>query len=87
MPDHQSVTTADGKTGTHFVAAPAGLTAAVMVHHGTICRRTLGPIIGYACFGDGGSEAVYADGGGLRRASTAPLDRHRDGDAVFEVIR
>lgn len=82
-----TVTTTDGAVGRNFVTAPAGLTAAVMVHHGTIVRRALGPVVGYACFEAGESEAVYAAGGGLQRAGSAPLGLRYDEDAEFKVIR
>lgn len=80
-----SITTADGETGIDFVAASAGLTAAIAVHHGTIVRRVLGSVVGYARFGGGNSEAVYADASGLRRAVVTDHDLRYDDDAVLVV--
>ena len=78
MFDHpaHSITTVDGETGTDFVAVSAGLTAALTVHYGTVVRRRLGPVVGYARFGSDESEAIYADGTGLHRASTVKPTRY-----------
>ena len=88
MFDHPmpSIITADGETGTDFVPAPAGLTAAVTVHYGTIVRRRLGPVAGYARFTGAESEAVYADPAGLRRALLTEADTRYDKDAVLSVL-
>lgn len=65
------ITTVDGETGTDYVTAPAGLTAAVVTTSYGIVRKNLGTLVGYARFDGGPSEPVYADTTGLHRLSTA----------------
>jgi hypothetical protein len=88
MFDHPapSITTAEGETGTDFITAPSGLTAAVTVYHEAIVRRRLGPVVGYARFAGGHSEPVYTDGTGLHRAHLSASDSRYDKDAAISVL-